>query len=730
MRRSSTLSLFVLSPLAASAGLLSLGCGQNTGSPNTTGNGGSIAGSGGLGGIAGQGGAAGITSLGGNPLPGGGVGGSEPTTGGGGGGGVGGQPEPVENFCDDDSPNEESGSILFTHWLSHRGTLRLLATFPKLGEMAGNYDPASKATLEVRFGKNGQWKEVASADIQESIGAEPLWIARFQVQNWDERLCAKYRVNYAAPAPLGGVFTGRILRNPISDEEVLVATANCYGNKTEAGVEAEVLRSVETLRAREPDLLFLAGDQVYNHDDHFAEWRSFGRQFKNLMRDVPTVSITDDHDTGMPNLWGSVDTEMPQTNRHATTPEGDAGGFYKQNAYVNVAQLSQSGVLPDAPDYGDGLKHGATVSVTGDPLPLNMYYTALDWGGLSFAILEDRKFKEGPQEVLKRVNPNYLTDFKAAFPNRWDHLVKGASALPAAFSQEAAELLGSRQEAFLAKWTEDWSYGAKLKVVLSQTPFAGFSTHHGQLKEPLEADLDANGWPKSGRDLALRLMRRGFAFHLVGDQHLGGLLHYGADDWEDAGFVYIVPSVNSVYGRQWWPDKGVTRPRLGQPEAWPAGRDPVYHGRFLDGFNNHMTVWAHSQGDVEGVGYVVFNKKARTITPHFIPRGLSIPKGQPTPASWVTRTISQAENYGRKATHFLPTLKFNVADPVVQVVDEATQEVVYTLRVAGNEFKPHVFKAGNYTVRITRDSFKVGAKTLSAQVASPGTNSMNVDVAL
>lgn len=730
MRQTPAFSFLALCPFVLGCAFLFGGCGTNGSSASTGGSGGGPGAAGGNGPSAqgGQGNGGSTTNGGGNGMAQGGAsgGGTGPV----GGGGPIEEIEPVDNFCSDDSPNEESGSILFTHWLSHRGTLRLLATFPNLSLMGGAYDPASTAKLEVRFGKTGEWKEVATADIQEAIGDEPLWVARFEVKNWDERLCAKYRVTYDAAPPLGGTFTGRFLRNPKKDEEVIVATANCYGNKTRAGLEAEAIKTVETLIARDPHLLFLAGDQVYNHDDHFTEWRSFGRQFKNLMRDVPTVSITDDHDTGMANLWGSIDTEAPQTNRRASNSAGDSGGFDKPNAYVNVSQMSQSGVLPDAPDYGDGLKHGAPTTVPGDPLELGMYYTALNWGGISFAILEDRKFKEGPQEVLARVNPNYLTEFKAAFPDRWDHLVKGASSLPPAFSEEAAELLGSRQEAFLEKWAQDWSQGAKLKVVLSQTPFAGFSTHHGAMQAPLEADLDSNGWPKSGRDAAVRLMRKGFAFHLVGDQHLGGLLHYGVDDWEDAGFVYIVPSVSSVYGRQWQPNGGVTRPRMGQPEMWPADRDPVFHGRFLDGFNNRMTVWAHSQGTVEGMGYVIFNKKTRTITPHFVQRGVAIPRGQQPPASWVTQPIAQASNYGRKGTHFLPTLKFNLPDPVVQVVDESNQEVVYTLRVSGTEFAPHVFKAGNYTVKVTLDSFAAGVQTLTAQAATPGANAMSVPVTL
>ena len=46
--------------------------------------------------------------------------------------------------------------------------------------------------------------------------------------------------------------------------------------------------------------------------------------------------------------------------------------------------------LPDAVDpgpWGDGI---------------NAYFTSLDYAGVSFAILEDRKFKSPPSEVVKK----------------------------------------------------------------------------------------------------------------------------------------------------------------------------------------------------------------------------------------------------------------------------------------------------------------------------------------
>lgn len=39
-------------------------------------------------------------------------------------------------------------------------------------------------------------------------------------------------------------------------------------------------------------------------------------------------------------------------------------------------------------------------------------------------------------------------------------------------------------------------------------------------------------------------------------------------------------------------------------------------------------------------------------------------------------------------------------NPVVQVINESTKEIVYTVRILGNQFQPKVFKDGKYTIKI------------------------------
>ncbi|OHB73030.1 MAG: hypothetical protein A2V70_02560 [Planctomycetes bacterium RBG_13_63_9] len=62
---------------------------------------------------------------------------------------------------------------------------------------------------------------------------------------------------------------------------------------------------VENLKRIGPDLLFFSGDQVYDHNRHYAYWLKFGRDFAEIICVTPTITIPDDHDVGHPNLWGA-----------------------------------------------------------------------------------------------------------------------------------------------------------------------------------------------------------------------------------------------------------------------------------------------------------------------------------------------------------------------------------------------------------------------------------------
>ena len=188
-----------------------------------------------------------------------------------------------------------------------------------------------------------------------------------------------------------------------------------------------------------------------------------------------------------------------------------------------------------------------------------------------------------------------------------------------------AKLLGDRQLKFLAAWAADWR-GAEMKAVLSQTIFCGGAHLHGSRNYRVLADLDSNGWPQTGRNKALAEIRKAFAVHIAGDQHLATIIHHGIDDFNDAGFSFCVPSIANLYLRWWDPlDPGKNR----QPGL------PEYTGEFLDGFGNMINVWAVANPEPQensdklttraaGFGIVRFDKQARTITMECWPRSVDM----------------------------------------------------------------------------------------------------------
>jgi hypothetical protein len=267
----------------------------------------------------------------------------------------------------------------------------------------------------------------------------------------------------------------------------------------------------------------------------------------------------------------------------------------------------------------------------------------------------------------------------------------------AAVDLPEAELLGDRQLKFLRAWGQDWA-GATMKCVLSQTPFAAAAHLHGKADNRLVADLDSNGWPQHGRNAAVRELRRCFAVHLCGDQHIATVVRHGVNDWDDAGWSFCSPSIWNLYGR-WW-----------APQEKPLDHDPKspleHTGRYLDGFGNKITMTAYANpapgnNQATGYGLVRFKKSTRQITFECWPRFVDVTKPDAKQYAGWPVTVTQESNYGRRPLAWLPELQVKGSEnPVVQVIDEANGEVVYTLRIKGVAFRPKVFRMGTYTVTV------------------------------
>jgi hypothetical protein len=517
------------------------------------------------------------------------------------------------------------------------------------------------ARLEVKR-EGEEWREIAKSEVH-----YPGWDAHFRVEGWDGSKSVPYRVRHGANA----MFEGLIRRDPVDKNEIVVANMSCNSSRT-IGPRTEI---IDNLRAQDPDVLFFGGDQTYRHTEHTAGWIEFGLQFRDIIRDRPTVCIPDDHDVGHGNLWGEAGGQS-----HIN---GDADGGYRYPpAYVNQVQRQQSWHLPDPPD----------------PAPvsrgISVYFTRMVVGGVDFAILEDRKFKTGPSGTIPQMGP------------RPDH-INDPSYDPKSIDLPGLELLGERQEKFLREWAQDYSRGAQMKCVLSATAFCGAVHMHGGPNSRLLADLDCNGWPQAGRNRALLEIRRAWAPHLCGDQHLAAVVQHGIERFGDGPFSFTSPAlVNTIYGRWWHPldEKAGPNPVPNSPLPWT--------GEFKDGLGNPISMIAYANPDdmqdekkrADGYGLIRFNKKTRRITFECWPRFAKVSEGEKAQFPGWPITIAQDANDGRKVHAQLPEVKLEgVPHPVVQVIAEPNGEILYTVRSQTQSFSPRVYGPGKYTVKAGKD---------------------------
>ncbi len=550
--------------------------------------------------------------------------------------------------------------------------------------------------LEIQQGT--EWKKLADAEV-----VIPGFTARFRIADWDSTKTTPYRLTYRDMLKNGTedlfTYSGTIRKDPVDKEEIVVAAFTGNHNLTQWGVTSWTPSTVtyphRDLYARvmqhNPDLLFWSGDQVYeggsptpadksgkesSYYDYLYKWYLWCLSSRHMTQDIPCVVIPDDHDVFQGNIWGAGG-KVSKTQ--------DDGGYQMPAEWVRMIERTQTSHLPDPFDP------------TPIGLDIGVYYTAMDYGRISFAILEDRKFKSGPRGTVR---PSDYSDGRA------DH-VTDPSIDTRSFDIPGLTLLGDRQLKFLNAWSKDWTK-VDMKCVLTQSVFANMATHHGpdamNREGFLVADFDSNGWPQSGRDRALREIRRGYAFTIGGDQHLGSMVQHGIDEWNDAGWALTVPSIANFYPRGWYPEA----PGKNHVEGMPD-----YTGEYLESFKNKVTVWAVNNPDqrtgkepasihdkMPGYGMVHFNKKSREITMECWPRYADPSDDAQQYTGW-PRTISMYENDGRKAQFRLPTLKISgTSNPVVQVVQDETGEVLYTVRILGNSYQPNVFAPGKYTVKM------------------------------
>ena len=590
------------------------------------------------------------------------------------------------------------GPIMFSQYTLSRNTLKLTA------QLAPIDNPKKEVSLQIK--ENEKWKTIANSKID--VNART---AEFKISNWDDTLEFPYRLIYnldiAGKENKDYFWEGTIRKNPKEKEDLIVA--GFTGNNDLGFPNTDIVNQV---KFQNPDVLFFSGDQIYEEVggyyiqrepfdiatlDYLRKWYMYGWAYRDLLKDRPTVCLVDDHDVYMGNVWGE--------SGKATIEEGtrkeiqDSGGFRMSPKWINMVQRTQTSHLPTPFDATPVQRN------------IGVYYTQMNYGGISFAILEDRKFKSAPKPLLPEAKIDNGWPQNKAF-NMKDADVK------------EAKLLGKRQLDFLETWANDWSYGSEMKSVLSQTIFANVATlpkeamndaivptlrilNKGDYpKNDFQVtDMDSNGWPQTGRNNALKAIRKGYAFHFAGDQHLGTAIQYGVDNYKDAGYAFCVPSISNYWPRRWYPIIG-GKNRL--------ENSPKYTGDFKDGFGNKMTVLAVSNplftnkqpsqlyDRAAGYGIVRFHKNKRTIKMECWPRGANPENGDVEQYDGWPITIKQTDNFAKHSKLFLPKIKVEgLTNPVIQIIEQATNTIVSTIRIKGNEYQPKVLKQGAYIIKVS-----------------------------
>ncbi len=569
------------------------------------------------------------------------------------------------------------------HTLS-KGKLKITAQLPPLSL-------ASNPGVALDTWNGSAWTNIATAPVDNTDNLSS-YTATFAIPGWNDAVDTPYRLR----VNVGGTdyaWTGTIRRDPVEKEEIVIAVTNCQrindGNLMNNGFDWSPVmmwhphpQSFAHIAKHQPDVLLALGDQLYEPQpttkdtssdtnrqlDFLYKWYLWMLQARELARDIPTVVIPDDHDVFQGNLWGEGGI--------ATTNES-TGGYIEPPEWVRMSERAHTFNLPD-PDPYNPVQPPPTVAQG-----IGVYFTGMTYGRLGFAILEDRKFKTGPN------SPGTL---------------------------EQQHLLGERQHEFLRQWNKDW-VGQDLKLVASQSPLGNLNTHRSSGFLYGVNDRDTHGWPTHRRNEAWRLMRTSRMFQLAGDQHIGTLAHHGADGPRDAGISFGAPAMSNFFPRIFDPVHNADGPT---PIVGPYKGDYFFNGAgtLPDGVTPNLTATDphhfailgaanseqyynrttgvnppnyHDRG--AGYGITRVNRKTREITFEAWPihADPEFPQTGSQFADW-PQTVRQTDNDGRLPTGYLPVIDTHWREnPVVRVYDETTGELVHAMRVRGCRYRPPVY---------------------------------------
>ncbi|NIA13522.1 MAG: hypothetical protein GWP08_05530 [Nitrospiraceae bacterium] len=631
-------------------------------------------------------------------------------------------------------PERAFGPIAGTLFSLSGNKLKMSAQFVHLGDaLAGSggrarrFRPVQTAALEIRplGGESSEWETLCPPQAITT----PDYYTVFEVGNWDSTRDWETRVAYNDSRDRTHHYRTVVPRDPVEKDVVSLAAFTgmgimarpAYGSPPKPTEGEELLgrwtpanvwfpfgETVAAVNRQDVDILFFTGDQIYQNkpspvkaDDRFPaadylyKWLLWHWAFRDLTNHLPAIVQADDHDVYQGNFWG-------WSGRTNTTGLDRDGGYIACPSFINLVYRTMAGHNPEA--YAAGAPSNGITS----------YFCGFTYGGIGFAVLEDRAFKTPPS-------------------------VKEAS---------DQELLGAAQERFLDEWGKNWS-GQKMKVAVSQSVYASM---HVNFDGELINDTDSGGWPKGGRDRAVRLLQRARAFIVSGDQHLATFSRLGLDAPSDGPYQFCVPAVGNIFWRWFYP---------AAPGKDRAPGEAGHLGEFTDRFGNFFRMLAVANPEKrellgegfryrpklpraqaqpkpldrkraakgDGYGVVRVNKREQTVTAECWPYDADPTNGGTQYRGW-PQTIKWAQLDGRTPVAWLPDVVIEgQPDPVVQVVDQATGEVVSTTRAYEGFCRPGVYSEdGIFTLRVGEPGAEAGWRVFRdlAPTAEPGLRTLSV----
>eukprot|EP00966_Prymnesium_polylepis_P142298 3285723-Prymnesium_polylepis.1 len=392
----------------------------------------------------------------------------------------------------------EGGMILAVHY-SHSGTtFKMTAFLPAL--YPDELRALNLTVLDPGASSIGQAKRTSSCEIQ----ADYVWGCTFRLNNVPPGQY-DYSVTYAPGNGRIDQYTG-VIPAPVADPRM--AAMGCFGFDDTKDKSALVRAVLST----NPDIIVLHGDQTYQHEELQYGFLETAYTLHVLTRDRPTITLIDDHDYGLSNIWGAGEED-----------ELSGSGFISpcEISAMERLQLSHNPdpARPDLVLRNDNIRAYFTEYMYGD--------------SISIAILESRKFKQN----------------------------LGGSGCGASEAQRNGSLLGTAQEEWLRSWTR--SRASRIKVVISESSSAAlitsrtsFDSAHGNFPHYSSyckvANSDFNSYPKAGFARYMDILNRGGVDLLLGgDQHLGMAVRYPQYNWSNGVGIFECGSgaaINDI----WW----------------------------------------------------------------------------------------------------------------------------------------------------------------------------------